>query len=137
METPELVFDHIGYVVDDMEKAIKRWNSNGYKVVIEPTHDLLQKVWCSVLVDRSGVRIELVSPDGDLGPLSSRLARGGGLDHLCFRTNDLDAALIHEESLGALIICPRTYAVTFNEDIAFVLRRTGLLVELMTSNHDH
>ena len=136
MDTPQLTFDHLGYVVDDMAKATKRWESNGYTLVIAATHDPLQKVWCAVLVDKSNVRIELVAPDGDSGPLSSRLARGGGLDHICFRTDDLDNAIKHEVSQGALVICPRTYAVTFDEDIAFVMRRTGLIVELMTSQHD-
>jgi len=124
---------HVGYVVRDMDAALRRFRAEGAEVVIAPTPDPIQRVSCCLLRCDGAVDVELVAPlvPGD-SPVESRLKRGGGLDHVCYLVDDLDAALAAETANGALTVCEPTYAVTFDRTIAFVQRRSGLIVELMT-----
>lgn len=124
---------HVGYVVPDMRRAVRRFESEGSVVVIPPTDDPIQRVSCALLRTDGAIDIELVAPlvAGD-SPVEARLTRGGGLDHVCYFVDDLAAELASEIDAGALVVCQPTYAVTFDRDIAFVHRRSGLVVELMT-----
>jgi len=123
---------HLGYVVADMDRALRRFEAEGATVLIPPTDDPIQRVSCCLLRSDGGVDIELVAPlvAGD-SPVEARLKRGGGLDHVCYFVDDLAAALAAEVDAGAVVVCEPTYAVTFDRQIAFVHRRSGLVVELM------
>lgn len=126
---------HLGFVVPDMAAAVDRWVEGGAEVVIPPTNDPIQGVVCCLLRDQGAVAIELVAPlETGSSPVESRLKRGGGLDHICYFVDSLEEALAEERSRGSLVVCDPVYAVTFNRDIAFVHRRTGLVVEFMTSH---
>ena len=126
---------HLGFVVADMASAVERWVDGGAEVVIPPTPDPIQSVVCCLVRDAGAVDIELVAPlEPGSSPVESRLKRGGGLDHICYIVDSLEEALAEERSRGSLVVCAPVYAVTFNRDIAFVHRRTGLVVEFMTSH---
>jgi methylmalonyl-CoA/ethylmalonyl-CoA epimerase len=123
---------HLGYVVRDMSTALRRFTDEGATLLIEPTDDPVQRVSCALLRLLDGVDIELVAPlDLESSPIEARLRRGGGLDHICLAVDDVEAALAQEEERGATVVCEPVHAVTFDRTIAFVRRRSGLLVELM------
>jgi methylmalonyl-CoA/ethylmalonyl-CoA epimerase len=124
---------HVGYVVPSMKGGIRRFEDAGGTVVVGPTDDPLLGVTCALVRLPEGVDVELVAPlEGAESPISARLARGGGLDHLCFWVEDLDASLAREVENGAVQLVEPTYAVTFDSTVAFVQRRGGLVVELMS-----
>ena len=129
---------HIGYVVADMDRAVRRFETEGSVVVISPTEDPIQRVSCCLVRTDDAIDIELVAPlvPGD-SPVEARLKRGGGLDHVCYFVDDLEDSLASEIGAGAFVVCEPTYAVTFDRDIAFVHRRSGLVVELMTRSPGH
>jgi methylmalonyl-CoA/ethylmalonyl-CoA epimerase len=128
----EPALHHVGYVVRDIGRAIDRFVAEGADVLIQPTDDPIQKVTCALLRLADGIDIELVAPlDPEDSPVSARLRRGGGLDHICLAVDDVADALAGEESRGGLVVCPPVHAVTFDRTIAFVHRRSGLLIELM------
>ena len=129
---PDLELAHLGYVVADMEAGLRRWVDGGASVVIEPTDDPIQRVTCALL-DSDGTPIELVAPLDDDSPVRSRLKRGGGLDHICYFTDSLTDELEREVANGSIVVVEPVHAVTFGRDIAFVHRRTGLVVEYMTT----
>ena len=124
---------HLGYVVADMTRALRRFEAEGAVVEIPPTPDPIQKVSCCLLRVDGALHVELVAPltPGD-SPVESRLKRGGGLDHVCYFVDDVPAALQVETDAGAIVVCEPVHAVTFDRQIAFVQRRSGLVVELMT-----
>lgn len=126
-------FHHIGFVVHDVHESIKKWKASGYQIEISPVSDPLLNVVCCTLVKSGELRIELVSPSQDSKnhPLSSRLRRGGGLDHICYQVDDIDLALENEAKQGGLRVMAPTFAATFDTRVAFVLRPGGILVELM------
>lgn len=123
---------HVGYVVRAMAGAVRRFEEAGGELVVGPTDDPVLGVTCALVRLPEGVDVELVVPlAGAESPITARLARGGGLDHLCFWVEDLDASLARELENGAVLLVPPTYAITFDSTVAFVHRRGGLVVELM------
>lgn len=126
---------HVGYVVPDMERGIRQFTGEGAVLEIEATDDPIQKVTCALLRLSDGTAVELVAPlDPQDSPVASRLRRGGGLDHLCYSVDDVQAALDAEDDAGSMIVCDPVHAVTFGETIGFALRRSGLLVEFMSQD---
>jgi methylmalonyl-CoA/ethylmalonyl-CoA epimerase len=123
---------HIGYVVRNIELSTVGWIASGYSVAIPETFDPIQNVNCLLLSKEGEPCIELVSP-GDEGehPLKARLGRGGGLDHICFYTESIEDSIGIERASGALVVCEPVHAATFNSQIAFVLRRSGILIEYL------
>ncbi|OQW93752.1 MAG: hypothetical protein BWK79_09525 [Beggiatoa sp. IS2] len=123
---------HLGYVVPHLDRALKQFQREGGKILIPPIEDPLQKVKVCLLQLDEIVHIELVSPlHPDDHPVKARLRRGGGLDHLCYYVENLETALLLEQQQGGMVVCPPIYAVAFEREIAFVHRRSGLLIELM------
>ena len=123
---------HVGYVVPNMAGGVRRFEDAGAELVVGPTDDPLLGVACALMRLPEGVDVELVAPlEGVESPIAARLKRGGGLDHLCFWVEDLDASLAKELENDAMLLVEPTYAVTFDSTVAFVQRRGGLVVELM------
>src|SRR5512140_7300 len=110
---------HLGYVVPDMQRAVKRFEAEGAVVVIPPTDDPIQRVSCCLLRCDGAVDIELVAPlvPGD-SPVEARLKRGGGLDHVCYLVDDLEAAVAADVEAGSIVVCEPVPAVTFDRRIA-------------------
>lgn len=129
---------HVGYVVANIKGGIRRFEDNGGELVVGPSNDPLLGVVCALIRLPEGVDVELVAPleGAEESPITGRLKRGGGLDHLCFWVEDLDASLAGELVNDAILLVPPTYAVTFDSTIAFVQRRGGLVVELMGARQE-
>lgn len=124
---------HVGFVVPVMKGAIRRFTEAGGELVVGPTDDHGLGVTCALISMPEGLDLELVAPlEGAESPLTARLRRGGGLDHVCFWVEDLDAALAREEELDSMLLVEPSPAVTFGTTVAFVQRRGGLVVEFMS-----
>lgn len=123
---------HIGYVVTNLDLALKRWLKEGAKCFQTQVHDPTQDVLIQFLeVGEKNPLIELIQPHSDQSPVSSRLGRGGGYDHLGFWVDSLEQQIEREKKNGGQIVCPPTYAIAFDSQIAFCLRRSGALVEFI------
>ncbi|MEK7264533.1 MAG: VOC family protein [Pseudomonadota bacterium] len=122
---------HIGFVVRDIERELTRWTSAGAVVFIDPELDPVQKVYCALVGFPSALPFELVAPSGEDSPVQARLKKGGGLDHVCFFVDDIEAAFADYQARGGLPLVSPVYGVVFDRMIAFVQMRTGLVVELM------
>ncbi len=130
---PDRSLAHIAYVVQDMDRALKRFRKEGAEILVPPTQDPVQEATVALLEIDGGVKLELVAPLPDgTGPMRARLERGGGLDHLCYVVDALDDALAAEEAAGALVVRAPSFARAFGRHVAFVQRRSGLVLELMT-----
>jgi methylmalonyl-CoA/ethylmalonyl-CoA epimerase len=124
---------HWGYVVRNMERAMKVWTAQGAKVIIEPALDPIQNVICSLLVYKDAIPIELVAPmPSGPNPIASRLTKGGGLDHVCLFSDSIERDVAEMEQQGELVVVPVCYGAVFDRQLAFVQTRTGLVVELMS-----
>ena len=125
---------HMGYVVPRMDSALRRFVDEGATVLVEPIEDPIQRVTVALLSVDADVPVELVAPiPGVDGPITARLQRGGGLDHLCFTVDDVAAALAEDAERGALVVCEPVFAVAFNRTVGFVQRRSGMVVEFISA----
>jgi methylmalonyl-CoA/ethylmalonyl-CoA epimerase len=122
---------HTGFAVRDIGDALPNWICDGYSVAIAQVDDIAIGVACILLTDTSGLSVELVAPLPGTNSLSSRLRRGGGLDHICYETKDINVQLEFEQANGALIVMEPKISVLFDKPVAFVLRKTGLLAEFI------
>ena len=139
VETPiatrPATFHHVGYVVasiTDIGQAFAtslgaRWDG----VII---HDPLQEARVTFL--RCGgpetPAVELVEPAGEKSPLHRVVAKGGGLHHVCYEVDSLDAQLEQSRGAGCLVVKNPLPAVAFGgRRIAWVYTRQKLLVEYL------
>lgn len=122
---------HVGFAVKDIDESLAKWILDGYEIAISPVDDFGIGVACALLVDKSGLSVELVAPLPGTNSLDSRLRRGGGLDHICYVTENILVQLELERGKGALLVMEPIISVLFGKPVAFVLRKTGLLVELI------
>ena len=132
--TPGATLHHVGFVVasiadagDGLARSLGAdWNG-------EIVHDPLQRARVSFMRcgdDRPAV--ELVEPDGDDSPLCAFLSKGGGLHHVCYEVDSLDAQLKQSRAAGALVAKAPLPAVAFGgRSIAWVYTRQKLLVEYL------
>jgi methylmalonyl-CoA/ethylmalonyl-CoA epimerase len=126
---------HVGFVVADIETSMAGFmRSLGGSWDGQIFHDPQQRVRVAFLSGLAGSpQIELVTPEGPGSPVAKFLEqRGGGLHHVCYEANDLEAELATMRSLGALIVRRPVPAVAFQaRRIAWVLTPEKLLIELL------
>ena len=136
--------DHIAVAVPDLERAIARFSEDlgltlaGREVV--PTEKT-----ATAFLPIEGTRIELVSPadgrgsEGE-GPLAKFLAsRGGGLHHLCFETDDIEADVAMLKAKGWQFLGESPKPGAHGTRILFAHPRSceGVLVELAQMPKEH
>ena len=129
---------HLGWVGNDLARMRTAFERDGAELVSPPIEDPIQRVTVQFLREpATGELWELVVPLGDpaASPLASRLARGGGLDHVCYELEAGDGALddriAAEVARGGRVVCEPVFAAAFERRIAFVFRRSHRLIELV------
>jgi len=125
---------HVGIVVADIAATSAAYVRRlGYVVCTEIIHDPIQTAHVQFLRLRGDpTLLELVSPDGPRSALSNALRKGGGLNHLCYETNDMDGALAGLWGQGLRVIRPPVPAVAFRgQRIAWLMGRDRVLIELV------
>jgi methylmalonyl-CoA/ethylmalonyl-CoA epimerase len=130
--------DHVAVVVRSVDASLPRYRELFGLDPAEPAADFpLQRVRLAFLSTgpEPAARIELIEPlDDESGVARFLDARGEGLHHVCFRTDDLPAALDALAAAEAELIDrdPRPGA---HGEVAFVHPRTlnGVLWELLES----
>jgi methylmalonyl-CoA/ethylmalonyl-CoA epimerase len=128
-----MVLDHIGIVVPSLERAVLQWHELfGYSQLTEIVENTRQRVYVVFLVSEGSTPVKLIAPTGPDSPVHMLAQRGGGLHHLCFRAESLDAELARLRSLGVRLVTPPQPGEAFDgEDIAFVYAGNGLNIELI------
>jgi len=125
---------HIGFVVAAIHSAmpgfLRTLNASWDEKIFEDPH---QQVRVAFLTRSGEPQIELVEPLSTDSPVNKfLLEKGGGLHHLCYQTNDLEAELRSIRARGAMLVKRPLPAVAFEgRRIAWVLTRENLLVELL------
>jgi methylmalonyl-CoA/ethylmalonyl-CoA epimerase len=127
---------HFGWVGRDLARMRRSFEREGATVVSPPIDDPIQRVTVQFLREpATGELWELVVPLGEAAdsPLTSRLARGGGFDHVCYELDEgdgtLEERLAAEVERGGQVVCAPVMATAFGRRIAFVFRRSQRLIE--------
>ncbi|MBP1665678.1 MAG: methylmalonyl-CoA epimerase [Bacteroidetes bacterium] len=128
--------DHICFAVKNISEGISYWEDLfGYRQMTEVIVNSLQKVKVSFLCKEDSMLVKLIEPLADNQSLVNFVNRGGGFHHLCFRVEDMDKQISLLKGKGLLMLVPPQPGEAFNNhDIAFMLARNGLNVELIDTS---
>ena len=123
---------HAGFVVSSIAAGIddfsKRLHAGGDGTI---THDPHQRVKVCFLQVGNAV-VELVEPAAADSPVGRFLEKGGGLHHLCYEVDDLDAQMQLMSARGAVITSAPYPAVAFaGRRIGWVMTGQRLLLEFL------
>jgi len=131
-----MIIDHVGIAVRSIERSIEHWQTVfGYQQVTEIVTNTRQKVRVVFLAKRGSLQVKLIEPTDATSPIHALAQRGGGLHHLCFRCDSVDAEVARLQALGLRILTPPQPGETFeDEKIAFVYAGDGLSIELIDTD---
>jgi len=128
---PGLSFHHVGLACRDISAETAAHALLGFVpegAVFEDPHQRVRGSFQTL----GAFRVELLEPLGDRSPVVAWLERGVRLYHVCYETDDLDAALAGLGAAGHRVVSPPAPAVAFGgRPVAFVMLRTRGLVELL------
>jgi len=134
-----LSLHHIGYLVPHIDEARETYMQQfGYKIHSPVIHDPVQTALVQFLrLPADSSYLELISPAGEQSRLSAALAKGGGLNHLCYRTTDLDAEIARMRSSGLLLLRKPVPAVAFGgRRIAWMRGQEPFPIELVEAGNE-
>lgn len=128
--------DHICFAVKDIHEGIAYWSDVfGYRQMTEIVRNSLQKVKVVFLCKDDSVLVKIIEPLDDNQSLVNFVNRGGGFHHLCFRVENMAEQLHELTGKGLLTLVPPQPGEAFNNhDIAFLLARFGINIELIDTD---
>lgn len=139
-----LKLDHIGFVVEDIDRARELFETIGLDMATDAVPDPLQKVAASFINigKEDDAYLELLEPESDDSPISNFLKkRGGGLHHLCFEVDDIDQTARDLQTKGFQMVVPPEECAAYDINlkrtcssptkIAFFIISKGVLIELI------
>jgi len=130
----ELLFDHIGIVVPDLERGIRKLAAIlGEVSWTRRFDDSRLGVSVQFARDRAGITYELIAPLTANSPVARTVKSGADLlNQLAYRTNSLEAAVDRLRSQGSLPITLPTPAMAFGgAHVQFLMTPLGFLLELI------
>ncbi|MCB9664572.1 MAG: methylmalonyl-CoA epimerase [Alphaproteobacteria bacterium] len=127
-----VALDHIAIAVPDLAAAIQRF-ADDFGLTYEGTEDVEPAKTTTAFFPVPGTRIELVHPLRGEGAVQGFLdKRGGGLHHVCFRTDDLEADMERLKAKGYRFLSEGPQPGAHGTRVAFIHPRScdGVLIEL-------
>jgi methylmalonyl-CoA/ethylmalonyl-CoA epimerase len=131
--------DHIAIAVPDFEKAIKRFMED-FELEFEGTEDVEAAKTSTAFFPLPPTSIELIHPLRGEGAVAGYLEkRGGGLHHLCFRSNDIEADIERLKGKGYQFLSDAPSPGAHNSKVIFIHPKScdGVLIELNQPADEH
>lgn len=136
--------NHIGLVVQNVMEIAEMLRTLGLRPLTNPEPDPVQRVTACFMGNQGAeeVHIELLEPTDTQSPIAKFLGKkGGGLHHLCFEVDDIDAATRDLEKKGFKVISDPVECIGYDRSfdigkdastrIAFLMTSNKLLIELL------
>jgi methylmalonyl-CoA/ethylmalonyl-CoA epimerase len=136
-QPPSYRLDHVCLAVRRLAQAravLER--TLGYTARTQPVENSRQQVIVQFMSKPGSIDIKLIEPSSLESPLIDFIKRsGGGLHHLAFRTESVDAAVTDLEGKGAKIVATPQPGEAFDDaTVAFAFLGAGLNVELIDTD---
>jgi methylmalonyl-CoA/ethylmalonyl-CoA epimerase len=131
--------DHIAIAVPDLQKAIQRFVED-FQLPLGGTEDVLEAKTTAAFLPLPPTSIELIHPLNDEGPVKAFLEKkGGGLHHLCFRSDDIDADVARLKEKGYQFLSEHPTPGAHNSRVIFIHPKSadGVLIEINQPAEDH
>lgn len=122
--------NHIGYAVQDIKEAAKKFMMLGYTASDGIIEDVARQVHIQFFEDPSGMKIELVAPSHSGCPVGAWLAKNGNSTyHLCYECQNLEETIERLSNVGFLTVhAPAAAPALAGKRVAFLYSlQTGLL----------
>jgi methylmalonyl-CoA epimerase len=124
--------DHIAIAVPDLERAIRRFLED-FGLAYEGTEDVESARTTTAFFPLPPTSIELVHPLRGEGPIAKYLEKKpGGIHHLCFRTDDIDADVARLKARGYQFLSEEPGPGAHDCRVIFIHPKScdGVLIEL-------
>jgi methylmalonyl-CoA/ethylmalonyl-CoA epimerase len=134
-----VALDHIAIAVPNFEKAIKRFMED-FGLTFEGTEDVESAQTSTAFFPLPPTSIELVHPLRGEGPIAKFLEKkGGGIHHLCFRSDDIEADVAHLRAKGYQFLSDAPTPGAHNCKVIFIHPKScdGVLIEINQPAEDH
>lgn len=131
--------DHIAIAVPDFDKAIKRFLED-FGLTFDGTEDVEVAKTKTAFFPLPATSIELVHPLRGEGPIVGYLEKkGGGIHHLCFRSDNLDEDVARLKAKGYQFLSDAPTPGAHNCRVIFIHPKScdGVLIELNQPADDH
>ncbi len=131
--------DHIAIAVPDLEQSVKRFVED-FCLDCAGTEDVATAQTSTAFFPLPPTSIELVHPLNGAGPIAKYLEKKpGGLHHLCFRSDDIDADVERLKAKGYQFLTDAPYAGAHGARVIFIHPKScdGVLIELSQPAMDH
>jgi methylmalonyl-CoA/ethylmalonyl-CoA epimerase len=125
---------HVGMVVRDIAEMASTYQRRyGYQARTDVIHDPAQTAYVQFFeIAGAPVYLELVAPDGEHSKLANALSKGGGLNHICYATDDIEADCRELRAEKMILIQPPIQAAAFpGRRIAWLMGLDRTPVELV------
>lgn len=124
--------DHIAIAVPDLDKAIERF-AEDFGLTLKGREDVESAKTSAAFLPIDEANIELVHPLNGEGPIQKYLdKKGGGIHHLCFRSDDIDADVAHLKTKGYEFLSEAPTPGAHNCKVIFIHPKSsdGVLIEI-------
>ncbi len=127
-----VALDHIAIAVPDLEKAIQRFVDD-FGLNCAQREDVVAAQTTAALFPLPATSIELLHPLNGEGPIAKFLEKkNGGLHHLCFRSDDIEADVDRLRGMGYRFLSETVLTGVHGSRVIFIDPKCcdGVLVEL-------
>lgn len=134
-----VALDHIAIAVPDLEKSIKRFMED-FGLSYQGSEDVVDAKTSTAFFPVPETSIELVHPLNDEGPIKGFLdKKGGGLHHICFRSDDIEADFKRLQDKGYQFLSDSPKPGAHNSRVLFIHPKScdGVLIELNQPADSH
>lgn len=124
--------DHIAVAVPDLAEGIRRF-AEDFGLTFEGQEDVPSAVTSTAFFPIEGTRIELIHPLDGKGPVQKYLdKRGGGLHHICFESDDVEADALRLKEKGYRLLSDTPQPGAHGTRVIFIHPKStgGILIEL-------
>ena len=131
--------DHIAIAVPDLEASIKRFMED-FGLPFEGTEDVAAAKTSTAFFPLPPTNIELVHPLNGEGPIAKYLEkRGGGIHHLCFRSDDIEADVARLRAKGYQFLSDAPSPGAHGSQVIFIHPKScdGVLIEINQPGEEH
>jgi len=130
--------DHIAVAVPDLEKAIARFCED-FGLDLAGTEDVVEAKTKAAFIPLPPTNIELIHPLNGEGPVKTFLEKkGGGLHHLCFRSDDIEADVQRLREKGYQFLSEKPSRGAHDSMVIFIHPKScdGVLIEINQPSGD-
>lgn len=131
--------DHIAIAVPDFQKAIERFTED-LGLTLTGTEDVEAALTSTAFLPVTETKVELVHPLNGQGPVQKFIEKkGGGLHHLCFRTDNILEDMKRLQEKGYQFLSDEPKPGAHGTMVLWIHPKStdGVLIELAEHPKDH